>query len=58
MFERYGWNVGEHDCFTILALDQWEAGDREVLTDLYQRANPECSAMNPPSWVSKHRPGR
>lgn len=58
LFERYGWVVGERDCSTILPLDQWEADDREALIDLYQRANPECSAMNPPGWKSKCRPGR
>jgi hypothetical protein len=54
LFEKYGWIVGERDCSTILPVDQWDADDREALIDLYQRANPECSAMNPPGWKSKH----
>jgi hypothetical protein len=57
LFEKYGWIVAEHNCSTILPLDEWEPDDREALIDLYQRANPECSAMNPPGWKSKRRSG-
>ena len=56
LFEKYGWIVGGRDCSTILPLDQWETDDREALIDLYQRANPECAAMNPPGWQPKRRP--
>ncbi|HWW51401.1 MAG TPA: hypothetical protein VN044_06665 [Verrucomicrobiae bacterium] len=58
LFEKYGWIVGERDCSTILPLDQWEPDDCEALIDLYQRASPECSGMNPPGWKSKYRPGQ
>ncbi len=56
--EKYGWTAGGRDCSTILPLDEWEPDDREALIDLYQRVNPECSAMNPHGRKSKQRPGR
>jgi hypothetical protein len=55
LFEKYGRIVGERDCSTIAPLDEREADDREALIDLYQRADPEPSAMNPPGWKLKRR---
>jgi hypothetical protein len=58
LFEKYGWVVGERDCSGILPLDQWAPEDRDRLIDLYQRANPACSAAFPPGWKPKYKVGR
>jgi hypothetical protein len=35
LFEKYGWSVGQDSCSTIVALDEWQRYDREILIKLY-----------------------
>src|SRR3954451_15904396 len=55
--EKYGWAVGDSDCSSIQALEDWCPEDRHQLTALYRLAAPS-GLGEPAGWESNFDPRR